>query len=169
MKYNKILILTGFGSFLLLLSSCGIYDGYFSKVKNNIDEFSSIVNYVSSNRLFELNDSINKQNSSIYNIKNISLYRSDIKDSVLVLFMNKYNIDRITFQERNDNFYHSVIIFHKDYNPIIGKSKTIDFDFGVSPLRNRIENGQSKEGSYSLKIINADFIYSVNKKPSFGE
>lgn len=168
MKYSKIFITTGF-SFFFLLSSCGMYDGYFSKVRNDIDEFSVIVNYISSNRLFEINDSINKLKSSNINIKNNSLYRSDLKDSILTNFMSKYDIDRITLQKRNDNFYNNVIIFHKDYNPIIGKSKTIEFDFGASPLRNRIENGLKKEGSYSLRIINTYFIYSVNKKPSFGE
>lgn len=164
-KNFKIL---GFGLFFLL-NSCSVYDGYYNKVKENINEFSSTVKYISSNRLFEISDSINKQKSLGYNIENISLYRNDLKDTVLVNFMNKYDIDRITFQNRNDNFYNNVIIFHKDYNPIMGKSKTIDFDFGISPLRSRIESGVKKEGGCSLKIINSDFIYSVNKNPSFGE
>lgn len=168
MDNMKNFIIFGFSLFFLL-NSCTVCDGYYKKVENNIDEFSSTVKYISSNRLFEINDSIYKQKSSTYSIKNNSLYRSDLKDSALVNFMNKFDIDRITLQNRNDNFYNNVIIFHKDYNPILGKSKTIDFDFGISPLRSRIEKGMKREGGYSLKIINASFIYSVNKNPSFGE
>ncbi|MEN2402531.1 hypothetical protein GKZ90_0022260 [Flavobacterium sp. MC2016-06] len=158
-------IIVGF-SLACLFNSCGIHDSYYGKVKNNIGDFSSIVKYISANKLFEINDSINKQNNIT---KNTSLYRSDLKDSILINFMIKYDIDRITRQKRNDNFYNNVIIFHKDYNPIMGKSKTIDFDFGVSPLRSRIQKGIKKDGGCYLKIIDENFIYSVNKNPSFGE
>ena len=168
MDNRKYFIILGFSMFFLF-NSCSVYNGYYNKVENNIDEFSSTVKYISSKRLFEINDSINKQNSSAYNLKNNSLYRSDLIDSVLVNFMNKFDIDRITLQKRNDNYFNNVIIFHKDYNPILGRSKTIDFDFGISPLRSRIEKGVIREGGCSLKIINNEFIYSVNKNPSFGE
>lgn len=167
MKNKKNFGIFGF-SLIVLLNSCSVYDGYYNKVKNNIDEFSSTVKYIESNRMFEVKDSIIKKRSNIP-FNNVSLYENDIKDSILVAFMKKFNIDKITLEKRNDNFYNNVISFHKDYNPITGSSKTVDFDFGISPLRHRIEQGIKKERGYLLKIINADFIYSVNKNPSFGE
>lgn len=167
MKNKKRIRILGF-SLLLLLNSCASYDGYYNKVKNNIDEFSSAIKYIESNKLFEIKDSIIRKKSTIP-FNNVSLYRNEIKDSILLTFMKKFDIDRITFEKRNDNFYNNVISFHKDYNPILGKSKTVDFDFSASPLRDRIVQGIKKEGRYSLKIINRDFIYSVNKNPSFGE
>lgn len=154
---------------ILIQNSCSTYDSYYNKINNDIDIFTFVVNYISNNKMFEEKDSINKQEKNIFVTKNICLYNEDIRDTIILNFMNKFDIDRICLEKRNDNYYENVITFHKSYSSLFGKSKTIDFDFGKSPLRTRIQQGMKKDGGSSLKIINSYFIYSVNKNPSFGE
>ena len=168
MRSYKLHIYLGLVLFLIL-NSCGSYDRYFHKVKNNMVEFSSVVDYIKSEKLFELKDSINMQKNMIHNSKSVTLYREDLKDSLLNHFMKKFDIDRITLEKRHDNFYNQVIVFHKDYNPITGSSKRINYDFGVSPIRDNIKIDVKKSMYRDFKIIDSSFIYYVNKRPSFGE
>lgn len=168
MNNNRRIIFFGLSLFFIF-NSCGIYDGYYHKVKNNKADFSSAVDYIMSERLFELKDSINKQKNVIHNFNSVSLYREDMKDSLLISFMKKYDIDRITMDKRQDKFYNNVIIFHKNYNPILGSSKRINYDFGSSPIRDSLELEKKKVGGCTYKIIDNNFIYCINKRPSFGE
>lgn len=160
---------------LISLNSCAVCDNYYYKVNKNKVEFYTIVEYIRNNKILVNKDSIvlNNQKTIYFNSKCVYYSKYDkgnkLTDNVLIEFMDKYSLDRICLEERNDNFYNSVITFHKNYNPILGKSKTIDFDFGKSPIRDRIVLGKKKEGNYSIRIIDSLFIYSINKNPAFGE
>lgn len=157
--------------FILMLAvvSCGVHDRYYARVKNNISEFKAAADYIAKNKLFEMQDSINpKKADFIYFSETIAVYRTEIRDSTILAFMDKYHLDKIVLEKRNNTYYNSAIIFHKDYTPFFGKLKTIDYDFGKSPLRERINQGAKKDGGCFVKIIDSLFIYSVNRNPAFG-
>lgn len=154
---------------MLMATSCGVHDTYYIRVRNNISEFKAATDYISKNRLFEIQDSINlKKAGSIHFSRAIPLYRTEIRDSTIMAFMDKFHLDRIILEKRNDTYYNSTLIFHRDYAPFFGRLKTIDYDFGKSPLRDRINQGAKKDGGCFVKIIDSLFIYSVNRAPAFG-
>ncbi|GGP06308.1 hypothetical protein GCM10010992_26000 [Cloacibacterium rupense] len=155
--------------FILLLTSCNAQNSYLKKIEKNVHEVTSILNYIHDNKLFEKKDSLNKTKNAVYIKNKVCLYKEDIKDTLIQNYMKKYNFDRICLEERNDNYFKTVIIFHKSYNPILGKSIVIQYDFGESPLRTRIRDGVKKENTYYSTIIDSLYIYSENKKPAFGE
>ncbi|MDR2206479.1 MAG: hypothetical protein LBE36_10055 [Flavobacteriaceae bacterium] len=174
---------------IVILNSCQTTDNYFRKINKNINDFHEIINYIDERKIFTKMDSVVLSGSDMsftLNSKCVYYENSNIKysesmkensdksvpknDSVINEFMKKYKLDRICFEKRKDtSYYHKVIHFHKDHNPIFGVCKNIDYDFGNSPLRNRIENGMKKEKSYRYKTMDNLFIYSINKKPAFGE
>ena len=174
MNNKKTFIALGF-ILLLLLNSCGIYDRYYHKVTNNIEEFNAITKYIIKEKSLEKMDSaVMKQQNSI-SLKSACIYynkynASDkLTDSILIEFMSKYDLDRICLEKRNNDYYSMVIIFHKEYNPITGSSRTIDYDYGKSSIRDKILQGKNKIGGAYNKIIDSVFIYSIDKTPSFGQ
>ena len=170
-KYTNIFLL----GFLFSLNSCGVYDSYYHKVKDNKAEFHYIVEYIIREKSLEKMDSVLiKQNNSI-SLERACIYynkydkHNKLADNRLIEFMNKYDLDRICLEKQNNEFYSTVIIFHKEYNPIMGSSRTIDYDYGKSSNRNKILQGEKKIGGTYNKIIDSVLIYSIDKTPSFGQ
>ena len=148
---------------LIFCSSC-----YYYKVTNNKNEFNAIIDHIHKNNLLKPVDPL---------FLDKCLYNSDKQnDSIITTFMNKFDLDRICMDKGNDNYYDSVIIFHKDYNPIIGNAKTIEYDFGKSPIRKAINTNSLKNTKgikinkgEKYKIIDSVFIYFVDRHPAFGQ
>jgi hypothetical protein len=141
---------------------------YYSSVKANTRDFDFILTYLQKNKFLELNDSLALHNIMTIHFGNKCLYEEQIQDTLLSSFMNKYDLNRICFYKDKQNYYDSVITFHKNYNPILGSSITINYDFGDSKLRSRIKAGEKllNETAY---IINDKYIYLLDSRPAFGE
>jgi hypothetical protein len=141
---------------------------YYSSVKSNTRDFDFILTYLQKNKFLELNDSLELPNITTIHFDNKCLYEEQIQDTLLSFFMNKYDLSRICFHKDKQNYYDSVITFHKNYNPILGPSITINYDFGNSKLRGRIRAGE-KLPNLAASIVNDKYIYLVNSRPAFGE
>lgn len=171
-KYINVVFLLGI---LFSLNSCGSYDNYYHKIKNNRAEFHSIVKYIIKEKLLEKMDSVVIHQNNSISLEKACIYynkhnkNNKLTDKRLIEFMNKYDIDRICLEKQNNEFYSTVIIFHKEYNPITGISKTVDYDYGKSRSRDKILLGEKKIGGTYNKIIDSVFIYSIDKSPSFGQ
>lgn len=116
----------------------------------------------------KLNDSIKLRNNTSIHFDNKCLYEGQIQDTLLSSFMSKYDLDRICFHKDKQNYYDSVITFHKNYNPILGAAVTINYDFGNSKIRNKINAGEKFPHQTAL-IIDGKYIYLANSSPAFGE
>ncbi len=81
---------------------------------------------------------------------------------------DKYNLNKVCYSNDKDNYFDSVISFHRDYNPFFGKSIIIFYDYGNSNLRKQILN-ETPPPNEEFKIINDSFIYRLNRKPALGE
>lgn len=165
-EYIKNVVLIGLISTISI--SC-TSQRYYKKVKNSIDEFDRIVNYIKDNKLPAIKDSMvrSKELGNKHEI-NICFYVEDIEDSSLVKFMRKFDLKRICFSKYQNDFFDSVITFHKDFNPILGKAVIITYDFDNSELRNRVKKGEGIKDE-KVKIINSLYLYRLKLKPAFGE
>lgn len=161
---NRLYFLT----IIVSLLSCTLsaQDHYYHKVKNNLNKFYTVLDYINKNNLFNVKDNKMRKNSSFYISDNICLYENEIKDIKVLKILKTFRIDRICLEKRNDEWYNNVIVFHKSYNPLFGSSKTIEYDFGESPLRNSLKKDNEKDFSI---IMDSNFIYSIDKNPAFKE
>jgi hypothetical protein len=141
---------------------------YYSTVKANIRDFDFVLSYLQKNKFLELNDSLNLDNKMTIHFAHKCIYEGQIQDTLLSSFMNKYDLNRICFHKDKQDYYDSVIILHKNYNPILGSSITINYDFGHSKLRDRIKAGE-KFLNQTSSIISDKYIYLSNSSPAFGE
>ena len=141
---------------------------YYSKVKANTHDFDFVLSYIQNNKFLELNDSLKLNDSTTIHFGNKCLYEEQIQDTLLSSFMHKYDLNRICFHKDKQNYYDSVITFHKNYNPILGSSITINCDFGNSQLRDKIKAGE-KFLNQTTSIINDKYIYLSSSKPAFAE
>lgn len=151
-----------------LMTSC-YSQRYYRRVVNNVGEFDHVISRISNQHIFEKNDSLLLKNGETiqYN-SNICLYYKDMNDYLLKRFMKKYELKRICFSRLNNEYFDSVISFHKDFIPFMDKAVVISYDFGKSGLREKTKNG-SKLKNENVRIMNELYLYRVRSKPAFGE
>lgn len=153
---------------ITLMTSC-YSQRYYRKVVNNVGEFDLAISRIQNQNMFIKKDSLLLKNGEVIRYDNSTcLYYEDVNDSLLKKFMEKYELKRICFSRLNNEYFDSVITFHKDYTPFMGKAVIISYDFGKSGLREKIRNG-SKLKDEDVKIMNDLYLYRVKSKPAFGE
>jgi hypothetical protein len=133
--------------FVLLLSSC-IHSRYFRRVSKNIGEFETLATHLRKDSL---------QFDCIY---------LSTADSMSKTLMRKYRLKRICMKHSNHPLS-TMISFHRDYNPMLGKADVIYCDFGSSDLRDHL-NAEVERKDEKLKRINGSFIYALYPEPMFG-
>jgi hypothetical protein len=142
---------------------------YYSKVKNNIEDFNLAVNHLQQKHMLINNDSILLRNGEAINYDNGKcLYYEKVHDSLIRRLMIVYNLKRICFSRLNNEFFDSVITFHKDYNPLFGKRIIISYDWGKSEVRDKTKEGNQPKDE-KIKIVNNVYLYRIKAKPAFGE
>jgi hypothetical protein len=141
---------------------------YYNTIQANTHDFDFVLSYIQKNKLLELNDSLELHDKTAIHFDNKCIYEEKIQDSLVVSFMKKYDLTRICFHKDKQNYYDSVITFHKNYNPVLGSSVTINYDFGKSKLRDRIKSGE-KLPDLAASIINDKYIYLLKPRPALGE
>lgn len=164
--YTKYLLLIVI--LITLMTSCYSLK-YYNKVVNNVGDFDLAISRIQNQNMIIKKDSLLLKNGEVVLYENSTcLYYEDVSDSLLTKFMEKYELKRICFSLLNNEYFDSVITFHKDYTPFMGKAVIISYDFGTSGLRKKIRNG-NKLKDEDVKIINDFYLYRVKSKPSFGE
>ena len=141
---------------------------YQNSVKSHSPDFDFICSHLLKNEYLKLNDSLQLSNRATIHFGNKCIYKEKIQDTLLLSFMTRYDLDRICFHKDKKDYFDSVIVFHKNYNPILGSSITINYDFGNSKLRKEIMAGD-KFRNQTISIINDKYIFMSNSKPAFGE
>lgn len=153
--------------FIMLTSCSG--QKYFNKVKKNIKEFDLVINHLQIKNEFSKNDSITlKDGSSIKIDKNICVYDENSGDPITENFTKEYDLTRICFSRLNNQFFDSVITFHKDFTSFLGKAVIITYDFGKSKLREDVKKGIQPKNE-NVKIINDFYLFRVKSNPELGE
>lgn len=153
---------------LMILTSCS-GQKYLKKVKTNITEFDFVKNHLHTKNVFNKNDSITiKHATSIKINKNICVYDDGTIDPTTENFIKKYDLSRICFSRLNNEFFDSVITFHKVFKPFLGNAVIITYDFGKSKLREDVKKGIHPKNE-KVKIINDFYLYRVKSNPELGE
>jgi hypothetical protein len=161
--YIKMILLA-----ISLLPIPSMCQSYHKRVVANIEDFTSVIIILNQKHLLELNDSIHLQNGEIIKFENKCLFAEQVSDQQIKDFMKKYDLKRICFSQHNDEFFDSVISFHKDYSPFFGKAVVITYDFGKSGLRD-MTNLKIELKDEKVSIINDMYLYRIRSRPSFGE
>lgn len=165
MEYTKQLLTIL--AFSIFITSC-YSQKYYKKVVNNIDDFTDVLHYINQKESLLSKDTVKLKDGTIIKQSSICVYVEDVKDDTLKKFMLNYQLKRICLNKVGNDFFDSVITFHKEYPPLTGKAVVITCDFGKSNLRERIMRGDKLKDE-EVKIIDALFLYRVKSKPSFGE
>jgi hypothetical protein len=151
-----------------LLPNLCMGQSYHKKVSDNIEDFTNVINILNQKRLLELDDSIRLQNREIIKFNNKCLFMEQVTDPQIKGFMKKYDLKRICYTKYNNDFFDSVISFHKDHPPFFGNAVVITYDFGKSALRDMTNQNVKLKGE-KVKIINDMFLYRLRSRPAFGE
>lgn len=141
---------------------------YYKKVMDDIEDFTDVINILNQKRLLDLDDSIRLQNGEIIKFNNKCIFMEQVTDPQIKDFMKKYDLKRICFTKYNNDFFDSVISFHKDHSPFFDKAIVITCDFGKSALRD-MTNRNVELKNEKVKIINGMFLYRLRSRPAFGE
>jgi hypothetical protein len=87
---------------------------YYNTIQANTHDFDFVLSYIQKNKLLELNDSLELHDKTAIHFDNKCIYEEKIQDSLVVSFMKKYDLTRICFHKDKQNYYDSVITFHKN-------------------------------------------------------
>lgn len=160
--------LVGFCLLLTVLTSC-YSKRYLKRVTNNIDDFTDVIAYLENNGYTLKQDTIFGKDNTPLSIKKSSCWsKKNFREDTLKHFFSKYDLKNLCYSKEKDNYFDSLISFHRDYNPFGGKSIMVFYDFGRSKLRSQIIEGTLPDNA-KYGIINDLFIYRVNRRPAFGE
>lgn len=141
---------------------------YYRKVTKNIGSFDNAISNIRQHGYFSKTDVVPIGEGKVADLNKVCIYPEDIKDPALSNFMREYQLKRICFSRRKDQYFDSVITFHKDFSPMFGKAVVVTYDFGKSGLR-ELTNKGGKLKDEEVKIINDFYLYRVRARPAFGE